>query len=160
MHLVFIVAWPTSLAWWSAAETTAPSGSSAEGSPWWGAGGWTWTPSWSCRGASRRSSAGALRPRRWRPSWRCPKMTEHKRLELKRQFGQSIAMMLRLTINPTDLVFEKNLICSEEDVEFHSLAVHMHPLVCPDLHDEHMRMSVIWHFHCFHHNSTSVHMLF
>ena len=32
-----------------------------------------------------------------------------------------------------DLVFEKDLICREEDVEFQSLVVDMHPLMCPDL---------------------------
>lgn len=36
-------------------------------------------------------------------------------------------------VEDADLVFEKNLICCEEDVEFHSLAVNMNPLMGPDL---------------------------
>lgn len=39
---------------------------------------------------------------------------------------------LKLHVN-SYLVFEKNLIRCEEDVEFHSLAMDVHPLVCPDL---------------------------
>lgn len=38
-----------------------------------------------------------------------------------------------------DLVFEKNLICCEEDVKFQSLAMDMHPLMCPDLLNENTR---------------------
>ena len=45
----------------------------------------------------------------------------------------TVHLLNRRTLIIADLIFEKNLICCEKDVQFQSLGLDMHPLMCPDL---------------------------